>query len=120
MDWGEFSQPESKPWSKKTANKFLLCCLLDYQVPSEAAWRNGYRLIEDILDDPDDRYEKPVPAAAPEFRYHLYHGGIRLPFPEMTECAVCDFGQSLIAAGAYGLTYQCSVDLDGKPNHGTN
>ena len=54
MDWGEFSQPESKPWSMKTANKFLLCCFLDYQIPSDVAWRNGYRLIEDILGDPDD------------------------------------------------------------------
>jgi hypothetical protein len=54
MDWGEFSQPESKPWSKKVANKFLLCCLLDYQIPSDVAWLNGYRLIDDILGDPDD------------------------------------------------------------------
>jgi endonuclease III len=53
-DWGEFSQPDGKPWSKKTANKFLLCCLLDYQVHSDVAWRNGYRLIEDIFGDPDD------------------------------------------------------------------
>jgi endonuclease III len=54
MDWGEFSRLDGKPWSKKLANTFLLCCLLDYQIPSEVAWRNGYRLIEDILGDPDD------------------------------------------------------------------
>lgn len=57
MDWGAFSEPEGKPWSKKTANRFLLCCLLDYQIPSDAAWRNGYRLIEEILSDPDDVWQ---------------------------------------------------------------
>ena len=51
---GVFSQADGKPWSKKSANTFLLCCLLDYQIPSEAAWRNGYELNEDILGDPDD------------------------------------------------------------------
>ena len=53
-DWGEISQLDGKPCSKKVANTFLLCCLLDYQIPSELAWRNGYRLVKDILGDPDD------------------------------------------------------------------
>ena len=53
MDWGEISHLGGDPCSMKIANRFLLCCLLDYQILSEVAWRNGYRLIED-LGDPDD------------------------------------------------------------------
>ena len=53
-DWGEFASLTHKPWSRKLANKFLLCCLLDYQIPSDTAWKNGYRLIEEILGDPED------------------------------------------------------------------
>ena len=53
-DWGEISHLDGKPCSKKHANKFLICCLLDYQIDSNLAWGNGYRLVEDILDDPED------------------------------------------------------------------
>jgi hypothetical protein len=31
-DWGEISNFADKPCPKKVANKFLLCCLLDYQI----------------------------------------------------------------------------------------
>lgn len=53
-DWEEISHLEGKPCSKKIANKFLLCCLLDYQIRADLAWRNGNRLVKDILSDPDD------------------------------------------------------------------
>jgi len=56
-DWGEYYQPDGTPWSKKIANTFLLCCLLDYQMPSDVAWKNGARLINDILGDPDDVWQ---------------------------------------------------------------
>jgi hypothetical protein len=67
-DWGEFSQPDNKPWSKKAANKFLLCCLLDFQIPSDVAWRNGYRLIEDILNDPDNVWGAITSVSASEWK----------------------------------------------------
>lgn len=54
MDWGELSQLGDSPCSKKLANKFLLCCLLDYQMRSDLAWSNGERLVDQILNDPDD------------------------------------------------------------------
>jgi endonuclease III len=57
MDWGDFASPAYKPWTMKFANKFLLCSLLDYQIPSTKAWENGYRLIEQILGDPEDIWE---------------------------------------------------------------
>lgn len=53
-DWGEISHLEGKPCSKKIANKFLLRCLLDYQMIADVAWENGRRLVENILGDPDD------------------------------------------------------------------
>ncbi|HVV45947.1 MAG TPA: hypothetical protein VHC72_12115 [Bryobacteraceae bacterium] len=61
-DWGEFASPEYKPWTQKFANKFLLCSLLDYQIPSTKAWQNGYRLVEQILADPEDVW-KAITAA---------------------------------------------------------
>jgi hypothetical protein len=53
-DWGEMSHLDGAPCSKKIANKFLLCCLLDYQMHACTAWDNGCRLVEKILLDPDD------------------------------------------------------------------
>jgi endonuclease-3 len=53
-DWGDLSHLEGQPCSKRIANKFLICCLLDWQMNSDLAWRNGYRLVEGILGDPDD------------------------------------------------------------------
>jgi endonuclease III len=53
-DWGELSHLDEKPCTKKIANKFLICCLLDWQMKSDLAWKNGKRLVEEILDDPDD------------------------------------------------------------------
>jgi len=40
--------------SRKNANKFLLACILDYQMKAEAAWNNARRLAEEILGDPAD------------------------------------------------------------------
>jgi endonuclease III len=53
-DWGEISHLDGKPCSKRIANEFLLCCLLDWQMSANLAWENGHRLIHDILSDPDD------------------------------------------------------------------
>ena len=39
---------------KKTANKFLLGCILDYQMKVEVVWENARRLAEDDLGDPRD------------------------------------------------------------------
>jgi len=43
-----------QPLSRKNANKFLLACILDYQVRAETAWANAKRLAEQIFADPDD------------------------------------------------------------------
>lgn len=45
--------PDKHP-SQKDANKFLLACILDYQIRAETAWANAARLSEEILGDPDD------------------------------------------------------------------
>jgi endonuclease III len=52
-DWGEW-QMTGKTWSKGLANRFLLGCLLDYQIDSELAWENADRLVKEFLGDPDD------------------------------------------------------------------
>lgn len=53
-DWGDISGFENQPCPKRIANKFLLCCLLDWQMDSGLAWRNGERLVKDILGNPND------------------------------------------------------------------
>jgi endonuclease III len=49
-DWGPIA-------TKKDANLFLLRCLLDYQIKSTLAWKNGKRLVQ-YFGDPDDIWEK--------------------------------------------------------------
>jgi len=52
--WYWLSDSKGKRLSKKSANKFLLACILDYQIPSEKAWENARQLAEDIFGDPSD------------------------------------------------------------------
>jgi len=42
---------------KKSANKFFLASILDYQIHAEVAWGNARRLAEEILGDPNDLWE---------------------------------------------------------------
>lgn len=66
-EWGEISRLDGKPCSKRIANKFLACCLLDYQMDSNVAWRNGCRLVEDTLGDPDDVWRAITSVPEPEW-----------------------------------------------------
>lgn len=52
-DWGEISRIEGGECSKRVANTFLICCLLDFQSPTDEAWRKAERLVE-RLGDPAD------------------------------------------------------------------
>lgn len=53
--WGWIRKGESP--DKKSANKFMLGCILDYQIKTDVAWENARRLAEEILGDPDDLWE---------------------------------------------------------------
>jgi len=55
MFW-DWLLPDVSP-SMKDANKFLLGCILDYQMRAEQAWSNARRLAEGILADPDDLWD---------------------------------------------------------------
>lgn len=55
-------------WSKKAANMFLLCCLLDYQMHADIAWKNGERLVEEILGNPDDIWRTIKSVSESEWR----------------------------------------------------
>jgi endonuclease III len=66
-EWGEISHLDGNPCSKRIANKFLVCCLLDYQMDSNVAWRNGCRLVDDILGDPDDVWRAITSVPEPEW-----------------------------------------------------
>lgn len=52
------SQLEGRPADKKSANKFMLACILDYQMRYQIVWENARRFAEDDLSDPDDLWNK--------------------------------------------------------------
>lgn len=67
-DWGEMSQLKGKTCEKRLANRFLLCCLLDYQMSADVAWRNGERLVYEILGDPDDIWKEIASVSESEWK----------------------------------------------------
>ncbi len=76
-DWGEISHLADKPCTKRIANKFLVCCLLDYQIDADLAWRNGCRLVKEILHDPEDVWSAINSVSQDEWgskfkEYHLH------------------------------------------------
>jgi hypothetical protein len=52
-DWGDISHLKGAGCSKGVANRFLLCCLLEWQSDADVAWRKGEELARK-LGDPDD------------------------------------------------------------------
>lgn len=81
-DFGEISHLEGRECSKAVANKFLICCLLDFQQNADVAWKKGEALTEALggaesiwfaisgypKEEWDSRYE--------EFgKPHRYHWG---------------------------------------------
>ena len=52
-DWGDISHLKGVGCPKGVANRFLLCCLLDWQSDADVAWRKGEELAMK-LGDPDD------------------------------------------------------------------
>lgn len=47
-DWGEISKLKGEECSKKVANKFLICCLLDWMCRANVAWEKGEHLVEKL------------------------------------------------------------------------
>jgi hypothetical protein len=46
--------------SKKSANKYLLACVLDYQMTVPIPWENAKRFAEQVLGDPESLWETIV------------------------------------------------------------
>ena len=87
VNWGEISYLEGKPCTKKLANKFLVCCLLDYRIDSDLAWRNGYRLVEELLGDPDDVWQAITSVSDGDWKSKRdEYNSIAFP-PAITACA---------------------------------
>lgn len=64
-----------KRLSKKRANKFILGCIIDYQIPAGEAWRRAERLAEEVLGDPEDLWVAitTVPKAKWDTDYKWLH-----------------------------------------------
>lgn len=56
--WDWLEEFEGRPADKKSANKFLLACIIDYQMRAEIAWENAHRLTEKILRDPPNLWDE--------------------------------------------------------------
>lgn len=58
LDWDWLSKYSNgtQP-DKKSANKFLLACILDYRMTAEVVWRNAAKFAESRLGDPDNLWE---------------------------------------------------------------
>ena len=52
---------------KRSANKFLLGCIIDYQMRVGRVWENARRFAEDDLGDPRDLWDKivEIPSGTP-------------------------------------------------------
>jgi endonuclease-3 len=81
-DWGEISTLRCELCPKKIANRFLVCCLLDWQMRAGRAWRNGERLVDEILGDPEDLWreitsieEDVWKSKFTEYKLHRYPAG---------------------------------------------
>lgn len=55
--WSWMSELEGQPADKKSANKFMLACILDYQMRYQIVWENARRFAEDDLGDPADLWD---------------------------------------------------------------
>ena len=60
LDWQWLSDLKGRRADKKSANKFMLGSILDFQMPADVVWENARRFAEDELGDPADLWEKII------------------------------------------------------------
>ena len=60
LDWQWLSDLRGRRADKKSANKFMLACILDYQMPADVVWEKARTFAEDRLGDPKDLWEKII------------------------------------------------------------
>lgn len=72
--WPWLSELEGRPADKRSANKFLLGSIVDFQVRADEAWENARRFAEGILDDPRDLWERiaEIPQATWDSKWKEY------------------------------------------------
>ena len=61
FQWGWVEHANHTPvrrLTKRAANKFMLACILDYQMNADQAWENARRLAEDVFGDPVDLWDR--------------------------------------------------------------
>ena len=100
-DWGEMSRLDGKVCSKRIANRFLICCLLDWQWDADLAWQRGGHLADELekRGDPDDLWVRISSFSKEEWdskyeefgRPHRFHRGYQRLWPIANEmCARYD------------------------------
>lgn len=75
--WWWISDSGLKRLTKKRANKYLLACILDYQMNANTAWEKAERFAEKDLGDPDCLWEEITRASLStwneNFHVHSLH-----------------------------------------------
>ena len=76
--WSWMSQLEGQPADKKSANKFMLACILDYQMRYQIVWENARRFAEDDLGDPADLWDVITSIPQSEWESEAYRQRLSL------------------------------------------
>lgn len=84
-DWGKISSYKRGECPKRIANRFLICCLLDWQWDADLAWKRGEHLADELekRGDPDDLWARISSFSKEEWdskyeefgRPHRFHRG---------------------------------------------
>lgn len=76
-DWYWIGKSGRAARSKKSANKYILACILDYQMKAPVPWDNAKRLAEQVLGDPESLWEvivsQPLSLWAKRFSEYELH-----------------------------------------------
>lgn len=70
-NWPGLSELNGQRCDKKSANKFMLGAILDFQITANQAWENARRFAEEELGDPDDLWETIVSSSRSDWRSHF-------------------------------------------------
>ena len=79
---------------KRSANKFLLGCILDYRMQVEVVWENARRFAEDDLDDPRDLWKEII--AIPRWDTPTVHRRYSLHWLSAAHARVWRIGRNIV------------------------
>lgn len=111
--WPWLGALEGNPADKKSANKFLLGCMVDYQQDSDRVWRNTRIYAESTLGDPDDLWDAITQTAENEWKTRKHKLRCQLHYLHKRHDKVWDMASRIIeqyAGDARNIWSSASTD----------